>query len=84
VVPGGRGGYRWSLAISGNNGTSFVAEAENASDRERKRMLVYKKAFVDTYNATQGWQAVQVQQGELPFRAPGASTPTKPKKGGQR
>lgn len=86
VTPGAKGGYRWSLQVTRPEGTSYVGEADNAADKDRKRLLVFKKAFVDTYNATQGWQAVKVQPGEQPFRGPnlqGSNAKPPAKKGGQ-
>jgi len=64
------GDLRWTLQIMRSSGESYVAESQTASTREKRRLRIYSKAFLDTYNATQGWQAVKIESGQLPFKGP--------------
>ncbi len=73
---------RWSLEMTGPDGTSFVAEPMDAKGSQRTRLRTIQKAFLDTYNATSGFQAVRTESGKLPFKGPDyQQTPTK--KGGK-
>ena len=65
-----RGSLRWSLEMVGPDGANFVGEASDAKGSQLKRLRTIQKAFVDTYNATQQFQAVTVQDGVLPFKVP--------------
>jgi hypothetical protein len=65
-----RDSLHWALEMTGPDGTSYIAQPMDASGSRRTRLRTMQKAFVDTYNATQGWQAVRVDPGTLPFKAP--------------
>lgn len=65
---------RWSLEMVGPGGTSFVAEPMNATGSQRTRLRTIQKAFLDTYNATSGFQAVRSEPGKLPFKVPDYQT----------
>jgi hypothetical protein len=64
------GDLRWTLQVMRAAGESYVAEARTASTREKRRLRIYSKAFLDTYNHTQGWQAVKIESGQMPFKGP--------------
>jgi hypothetical protein len=64
------GSLRWSLQVQSPEGIAYVAEPEDASASARQHLRIFSKAFIDTYNATQGWQAVKVRDGESPFQGP--------------
>ncbi len=61
---------RWSLELTGPGGTSFVAEPMDAKGSQRTRLRTIQKAFLDTYNATSGFQAVRTESGKPPFKVP--------------
>lgn len=73
---------RWSLEMTGPGGTSFVAEPMDAKGGQRTRLRTIQKAFLDTYNATNGFQAVRTESGKLPFKVPDYQK-TPPTKGGK-
>ena len=77
-----QGSLRWSLELVGPKGTSFVAEPIEAKGSQRTRLRTIQKGFLDTYNATQGFQAVHSEAGKLPFKVPEYADPTKTKKNG--
>lgn len=62
--------FSWALELTGPQGTSFVAQPVGARDSQLKRLLTLKAAFLDTYNATPGFQTVQTEPGKLPFKQP--------------
>ena len=64
------GDLRWTLQITRPFGESYVAESQTSSTREKLRLRIYSKAFLDTYNHTQAWQAVQIESGRMPFKGP--------------
>jgi len=65
-----RGSLRWSLELIGPDGARYVAEAPEAKGSQLTRLRTIQKAFIDTYNATPQFQAVTIQEGELPFKVP--------------
>lgn len=67
---GATGSLLWSLELVGPEGTKHIAEPTNASDSQRKRLRIMWKAFLDTYNQTPGYQAVEIRDGKLPFKQP--------------
>ena len=69
-APSTAGGLRWSLERSGPDGTSYVAAGNDAKGAELKRLLAIKNAFIATYSATPGFQAVRSEPGKLPFKVP--------------
>lgn len=73
-----QGVLRWSLEMTGPKGTSYIAEPMDAKGSQRTRLRTMQKAFLDTFNATLGLQAVKVQG--LPFKTPDMPPP---KKGGR-
>jgi hypothetical protein len=65
-----RDSYTWALELVGPGGTTFVAQPVGAKGDQLKRLLTFKAAFIDTYNNTPGFQAVQTEPGKLPFKQP--------------
>jgi len=66
----GDGRWLWSIEIERARGPSFVAVPPGLTAAEIKPYIAIKAAFVETYNATYGLQAVKVKAGETPFKAP--------------
>jgi hypothetical protein len=64
------GHWLWSIEIERAKGASFVAVPPGLSATDVKPYLAIKAAFVETYNATYGLQAVKLKAGETPFKAP--------------
>ena len=64
------GDLSWTLQLERPSGKSYVAESKTSSTREKRRLRIYSQAFLSTYNATQGWQAVKIESGEMPFKGP--------------
>ena len=79
-----RDSLRWSLEIVGPDGTNYVAEAPDTKGSQRTRLKTLQKAFIDTYNATQSFQAVSAQDGKLPFKVPDYPENKPIKKSGQK
>jgi hypothetical protein len=65
-----RDSLAWALELTGPEGTSFVALPIGAKPDQKKRLLTLMAAFLDTYNATPGFQTVQAEPGKLPFKQP--------------
>jgi hypothetical protein len=60
----------WSLELVGPDGSSYITQPFKVEAAQRKRLRTIQAAFIDTYNATQGFQAARVREGELPFKVP--------------
>ena len=73
---------RWSLEMDGPKGTSFIAAGMDTKGSQLTRLLKLKDAFVATYNATLGFQAVRSDPDKLPFKVPEFPPPSK--KGGKQ
>jgi hypothetical protein len=69
-APGSVDGFAWALQIEGPNGPTHVLAGPGLEAKEKEALLRYAAAFVDTYNATYGLQAVQLQPGATPFDHP--------------
>lgn len=67
---GANGSLLWSLELVGPDGTTHIAEPTNATGSQRTRLRTLWKAFLDTYNQTPGYQAVEIRDGKLPFKQP--------------
>ena len=65
-----QGSLGWSLQMVGPDGTSFIAAPVGVKGNQAKRLITMKTAFIQTYNATPGFQAVRAQPGTLPFKVP--------------
>ena len=68
--PTAKDALRWSLEMTGPGGTTYVAEPMDSKGSQRTRLKTIQKAFLDTYNATSGFQAVRTEAGKLPFKVP--------------
>jgi|SRR5690349_4573094 len=77
-----KGSLNWSLQITGPDGTSYIASAPNMKGAQLERLIAMRDAFLKTYNATLGLQAVKAQPGTLPFKVPDYPYPKAPKKKG--
>lgn len=66
----GKGKVRWAMVIQDGDDARHVAESIDDEGRRRKRLEKYRAAFLQTYNAVQGWQAVQLEGGQSPFKRP--------------
>ena len=77
-----QGSLAWSLQLVGPDGASYIAAPLSMKGSQATRMVTMKNAFLQTYNATPGFQAVQNEPGKLPFKAPEGPTQLKPKSGG--
>jgi len=64
------GQFYWTLQLVEPDGQAYVAEGRTTSPADKQRLRVFSQAFLSTYNYTQGWQAVEVKPGELPFKGP--------------
>ena len=56
--------------VEDENGARHVAESIDDEGRRRKRLEKYRSSFLQTYNAVQSWQAVQLEDGASPFKKP--------------
>ncbi|MEO6708898.1 MAG: hypothetical protein ABI054_11150 [Planctomycetota bacterium] len=65
-----QGALGWSLQLVGPEGTSFIAAPVGVKGNQATRLITMKTAFIQTYNATPGFQAVRAQPGTLPFKVP--------------
>ncbi|HUR28157.1 MAG TPA: hypothetical protein VM509_08215 [Planctomycetota bacterium] len=77
-----KGSLSWSIQSVGPDGSSFIAAAPTMKGAQIKRLVTMKNAFIQTYNATPGFQAVSAKPGTLPFKVPEYGSPLK-KKGGK-
>lgn len=66
----GAGRYAWALQIERPDGAVHVLAHPGLSPEAVKDLQRYMIAFVDTYNATYGLQAVDVEPGEEVFKTP--------------
>jgi hypothetical protein len=66
----GDGRWLWSLEIERASGTTYVAMPSGLSTEQKAPYRALWDAFLATYNATYGLQAVKVKAGETPFKAP--------------
>lgn len=71
MTPGGGGRLLWGLEIvEGDGEPSHVTETKGLTAAEKQDLRQLSFAFLSTYNATYGAQAVEVQAGQSPFKAP--------------
>jgi hypothetical protein len=68
----------WSLELEDPKGVSHVVLTKSLSQADIATCRQLKDAFLDIYNNTYSLQAVDVKEGEMPFK-----TPERPKKGKQ-
>jgi hypothetical protein len=67
---GGAGAYTWALEVEGPDGTRHVLAHPGLTPEAARDLQRYMLAFVDTYNATYGLQAVESAPGEDVFKTP--------------
>jgi hypothetical protein len=67
--PGGDGGrITWALEIDGPDGARHVLAHPGLTPEAARDLQRYMLAFVDTYNATYGLQAIETEPGEDVFK----------------
>lgn len=66
----GNGRWLWSIELETAKGLSFIARPSGISVEEQAPYRDIAQAFIATYNSTYGLQAVKVNPGETPFKAP--------------
>ena len=66
----GAGRFAWAVEIENPKGTQHVLAHPGLSADEVKQLQRYMLAFIDTYNATYGLQAVDVAPGQEVFKTP--------------
>jgi hypothetical protein len=74
------GQFYWTLQIVEPDRRSYVAEGRTTTLADKQRVRAFSQAFLGVYNLTDGWQAVEVAPGEMPFKGPNLPT----QKGGKR
>jgi hypothetical protein len=62
--------FLWSLEVEGQHGFSHVREETTLPDDKKEELRRLSYGFLQTYNATQGWQTIETKPGEVPFKAP--------------
>jgi hypothetical protein len=67
----GGGRFTWGLEVEGPGGPRHVLAHNGLSEAEARDLQRYMLAFIDTYNATYGLQAVETAPGEEVFKTPG-------------
>jgi hypothetical protein len=68
---GAAGAATWALEVDGPDGARHVLAHAGLSPEAARDLQRYMLAFVDTYNATYGLQAVEAAPGEEVFKTPG-------------
>jgi hypothetical protein len=68
---GGGATSTWALEVDGPDGARHVLAHPGLSPEAARDLQRYMLAFVDTYNATYGLQAVEAAPGEEVFKTPG-------------
>jgi hypothetical protein len=65
-------GLRWSLEVEDASGVRHVSYLGTEELSVQRRMNTYQKAFIDTFNSTQAFQAVEIddQASQELFRNP--------------
>lgn len=58
--PDGARGLRWSLEVEDARGVRHVSYLGTEEMPVQRRMNTYQKAFIDTFNSTQAFQAVEI------------------------
>jgi hypothetical protein len=66
----GGGQFTWALEVEGPDGPRHVLAHNALSEGEARDLQRYMLAFIDTYNATYGLQAVETAPGEEVFKTP--------------
>ena len=66
----GGGRFTWALEVETPEGPRHVLAQPGLPAQANKDLQRYMVAFVDTYNATYGLQAVDVTPGREPFKGP--------------
>ena len=71
-APDGARGLRWSLEVEDAHGLRHVSYLGSEELSVQRRMNTYQKAFIDTFNSTQAFQAVEIddRSSERLFRNP--------------
>jgi hypothetical protein len=64
------GQFYWTLQLIEPERRCYVAEGRNTTLADKQRLRAFSQAFLGVYNLTDGWQAVEVKPGELPFKGP--------------
>lgn len=67
---GAQSSCKWALELVGPGGTTHVVQPLSTQGDSLERLRVLRAAFLDTYNATPGFQTVQTESGKLPFKQP--------------
>jgi hypothetical protein len=75
-------GLSWSLQMIGPKGATFISASPTMKGAQIKRLVTMKNSFIQTYNATPGFQAVRAESDKLPFKVPEYGEPLKKKGGG--
>jgi len=71
-APDAEGVMAWALELEDGGEVTHVGAVPGLSAADGRTLLRLATAFVDTYNATYGLQAVKVKPGETPFSNPAA------------
>jgi hypothetical protein len=64
------GQFYWTLQLVEPERRCYVAAGRNTSLADKQRLHAFSQAFLGVYNHTDGWQAVEVKPGEMPFKGP--------------
>jgi hypothetical protein len=60
----------WALEVEDDAGVAHAILSKSLSQADVRTCLELKNAFLEVYNATYGLQAVEVKEGESPFKTP--------------
>lgn len=65
-----RGAKAWVLEADGPDGPTHALVTPSTSGDELQTLREIREVVLEAYNRTQGWQAVEVKDGQLPFKKP--------------
>ena len=73
LASGSAGPMPWALELDDSGAVSYIGAVPGLSPKDNQTLLRLATAFVDTYNATYGLQAVKLKPGQSPFSNPAAT-----------